>query len=501
MANNDISQYYKMVGGLDLTSDTQFATLSGGTKLEYKPTRDRYIKNANYSNVFDKASSDAVSIITNADESGICRYFGADGKQLGTFGVGRRDIDTSGLISTIEDADSNGSCICKNSDGEQIDTFKCHVPVENKKKILGYGVRETLATVDGVDITVTIPKPNPSTGEYLSYYPKFGNGYYTKLEYHQDGDILKGAASTPYIVKISDGDGWYLITRSTNNDAAMGVDLITNSSKSSWGTIIDWDAMASACNCSVNDLKNISNTNHGTWGYGGDRTGTYPDGTSFNKGDIILKHPISDYDELVVVYCADEGQSVNTYVWKSEILIEMMTEPRKIINFINQDYWEWYINTCNHPTRPSTPLDPENPRLYCNVQDCGIVEIYGVKYAGKVQTSDTALSAFNARLAEIENKIASGDIGGSSSSGFDGDFEYGGYYMRSTDGGTSEVGQEYSGFDLVPDVSISTGTVEYPKGSFGAGRFICTSRSYVNISNSSNGLCISKDIGKFKRIG
>lgn len=110
MANNNISQYYKVDGGTDLTSDSQFSALGAGTKLIYKPTCDKYIKNANYSNVFDKANSGAVGKIGDANDNGVSTYYGTDGTPLGTFKCGLPIIGTDGATN-VNPISQNGSIL------------------------------------------------------------------------------------------------------------------------------------------------------------------------------------------------------------------------------------------------------------------------------------------------------------------------------------------------------------------------------------------------------
>ena len=110
MASNNISKYYKVDNGLDLTSDTQFATLSANEKIVYKPSGEKYIKNADYSNVFDKTNTyeeieervntKVISRIDDADTNGVCSYYNNVGSALGTFKCGLDQIHGVEKIST-----------------------------------------------------------------------------------------------------------------------------------------------------------------------------------------------------------------------------------------------------------------------------------------------------------------------------------------------------------------------------------------------------------------
>src|SRR5574344_1034507 len=139
MASNNIFQYYKVDGGTNLTSDTQFSALGTGTKLIYKPSGEKYIKNSNYSNVFDKTN---------------------------TFGELEEKVDTN-IIAKIDDADGNGVCSCKNNNNTQIDTFTCHISKTSNNPTLSWGQTSTIGTIDGTPLTVKMP-PNPDTNTIYS---------------------------------------------------------------------------------------------------------------------------------------------------------------------------------------------------------------------------------------------------------------------------------------------------------------------------------------------
>lgn len=181
MANSGVSQHFKIDGGLDLSSDSQFATLGANTKIVYKPSGEKYIKNPNYSNVFDKTDtfgdleadikSKAVNRIVNSgNPDGATNYYSIDGTFLGSFksGVSPKDLSDglgdvkSTSISAIDDANASGVCSCKNTSGAQIDTFTCHIPVSNHNSSLAWGQQATIGYVDGKVLTINMPG-NPNT--------------------------------------------------------------------------------------------------------------------------------------------------------------------------------------------------------------------------------------------------------------------------------------------------------------------------------------------------
>src|SRR5574344_502645 len=186
MASNNIFQYYKVDGGTDLTSDTQFSALGTGTKLIYKPSGEKYIKNSNYSNVFDKTNTfgelenglkaNAVGRIENTNHpDGTTNYYSIDGTKLGSFksGVSPNDLNSVRLasIAKIDDADGNGVCSCKNNNNTQIDTFTCHISKTSNNPTLSWGQTSTIGTIDGIPLTVKMPV-NPDTNTTYSA----GNG-------------------------------------------------------------------------------------------------------------------------------------------------------------------------------------------------------------------------------------------------------------------------------------------------------------------------------------
>lgn len=157
MASNNISKYYKVDSGLDLTSDSQFATLSANEKIVYKPSGEKYIKNSNYSNVFDKTDTfGELESKINTNNTSITKL--------------EEKVDTK-VIAKIDDADGNGVCSCKNNNNTQIDTFACHISKTSNNPTLSWGQTSTIGTVDGTPLTVKMPA-NPDTNTIYSA----GNG-------------------------------------------------------------------------------------------------------------------------------------------------------------------------------------------------------------------------------------------------------------------------------------------------------------------------------------
>lgn len=57
MAINDISQYFTLDNGTQIANDNTFASLAANTRIKNKNTGSTFIKNSNYSNVFDRVST------------------------------------------------------------------------------------------------------------------------------------------------------------------------------------------------------------------------------------------------------------------------------------------------------------------------------------------------------------------------------------------------------------------------------------------------------------
>ena len=153
-------------------------------------------------------------------------------------------------------------------------------------------------------------------------------------------------------------------------------------------SIIAWDRMAVACNTTVADLKNIRL--HELWGgagyssaYGGDINGTHADGSEFRHGDIILNCNLyHTFDEIMIIYCKDDGSWINSVIWKGFELTHMFQTFRRF-NLLKQDCFYWDVNGSG-ASRPSKPFrDPDNqlyPTLLVDDNNCGIIDILGIKY-------------------------------------------------------------------------------------------------------------------------
>lgn len=225
MANNGVSQHFKVDKGLDLTSDSQFATLSANEKIVYKPSGEKYIKNPNYSNVFDKTISIDVGDL--------------------------EDKVNTKTVAKITDTDSNGIVSYYNIENTKLGSFKCKVPatVVNNAPALSWGQTSTIGTVDGTSLTVRMPdSPTITYGvatqtsnglmsssdktkldgitldKYLTYTPQ-NSGYYYTVEYKTKGATIPSSDTsngTKYPVS-----GWYIIGKDKNGAAQHSHELLS----------------------------------------------------------------------------------------------------------------------------------------------------------------------------------------------------------------------------------------------------------------------------------
>ena len=119
------------------------------------------------------------------------------------------------------------------------------------------------------------------------------------------------------------------------------------------------------------EVRSIKNTTYGITAYGGGAGGT------LSQGDIVLKESYENYDALFVEWTSDSGN------WHASCIIPMWQfkfdmDTKGIVQLIRDTYAaRWNIRGRNAATTPSTTKRLE---IWPDGQDCGIIEIYGVKY-------------------------------------------------------------------------------------------------------------------------
>ena len=135
--------------------------------------------------------------------------------------------------------------------------------------------------------------------------------------------------------------------------------------------LIDWAAMNAANG--GHDVRNINNTTYGIKAYGGDSGG------SLGRGDIILKSSYENYDALLIEYTDDSGSFNHSQIWPMWQFKRMMNTKGLTELFTNDDIY-WKICGRRHPSTPSTAYRIEVAPGSDYIQNCGIIEIYGITY-------------------------------------------------------------------------------------------------------------------------
>ena len=281
MASNNISKYYKVDKGLDLTSDSQFATLSANEKIVYKPSGEKYIKNSNYSNVFDKTDT------FGELEDTLGELEDTLGELEDTLGELESKVNNTNtnvtkleekvdtkVIAKIDDADGNGVCSCKNNNNTQIDTFACHISKTSNNPTLSWGQTSTIGTVDGTPLTVKMPaNPSQDLTEYIStrgYNPTGDSQYRVFLEYHTK--LVDGSSNPEQWSET----GWYIVVRSPGTGLPYEKYLIfTNPPRTSDSSTGEWSTFYFAEEKEVgnvvsgsdlfNDYDRTSSVGSGSW--------------------------------------------------------------------------------------------------------------------------------------------------------------------------------------------------------------------------------------------
>ncbi|WP_307977966.1 hypothetical protein [uncultured Phascolarctobacterium sp.] len=141
--------------------------------------------------------------------------------------------------------------------------------------------------------------------------------------------------------------------------------------------LIDWDTMKTRNGGT--DVRNINNTSTGIKAYGGDSSfPTTSGGSDSRKGTIMLKESYTLYDKILVVGNNDSGTYSSYTLWDVWELQKAFSEGSYLNFFGTSDqYWGLYSGvqsgTTTHPLSTDTVW-------YTEIQNCSIIEIYGVKY-------------------------------------------------------------------------------------------------------------------------
>ena len=123
--------------------------------------------------------------------------------------------------------------------------------------------------------------------------------------------------------------------------------------------LIDWEAMKRQ-NSNV-DVRNINNTGTGI-------VGTYTD------NPILLKESYKNYDKVVIIATDTQGKHRLPVIYETWLLTFLFDQKNGFSLFDVYSFY-WKLNSVTNTSNPST--DTQWRRYE---QNCGIVEIYGIKY-------------------------------------------------------------------------------------------------------------------------
>lgn len=141
--------------------------------------------------------------------------------------------------------------------------------------------------------------------------------------------------------------------------------------------LIDWDTMKTRNGGT--DVRNINNTSTGIKAYSGDSSfPTTSGGSDSRKGTIMLKESYTLYDKILVVSSNDSGNIEKYTIFDVWELQKAFSEGYRF--YLSDDdagYWVIFSGvqsgTTTHPLSTDTVW-------YTEIQNCSIIEIYGVKY-------------------------------------------------------------------------------------------------------------------------
>lgn len=166
----------------------------------------------------------------------------------------------------------------------------------------------------------------------------------------------------------------------SNDFAFVKTDLLNKLAGNTTPTLvalIDWDTMKTRNGGT--DVRNINNTSTGIKAYGGDASFPTTSGGSDNmKSTIMLKESYTLYDKILVVSSGDRGDIEKYTIFNVWELQKAFSEGyRFYISHDDADYWVVFSGvqsgTTTHPLSTDTIW-------YTEIQNCSIIEIYGVKY-------------------------------------------------------------------------------------------------------------------------
>ena len=135
--------------------------------------------------------------------------------------------------------------------------------------------------------------------------------------------------------------------------------------------LINWDLMATENNGV--DARNIRNAESGVIACGGENTSK----SGYGKSCILLKQVYTDFDKILVLGCDDAGSFCTRQVFDKWEL-DLMFANSLSFNVINDQDINWRIFGGKKGTYAGELSAGKVWRTHS--QNCGIVEIYGIKY-------------------------------------------------------------------------------------------------------------------------
>lgn len=155
-------------------------------------------------------------------------------------------------------------------------------------------------------------------------------------------------------------------------------DMLAGNTAPTLVALVDWNTMK--IRNGGTDVRDINNTSKGIKAYGGGAYSfpTTAGGRDTAQGTIMLKESYTLYDKILVVHTGNDGDFLKYTIFNVWELQKAFYEGYRF--YLSNDdscYWIIYSGVNSGTT---THLLSTDTIWYTNNQNCGIVEIYGIKY-------------------------------------------------------------------------------------------------------------------------
>lgn len=138
--------------------------------------------------------------------------------------------------------------------------------------------------------------------------------------------------------------------------------------------LIDWDNMAFKAN--VADVRIINNVTTGIKAYGGDYS-------LLHTGDIYLKENFTNYPRIMVVWTNDTGGVLHSTIWETWELDYLLGQSSGWTSLFKCQYSNYYWGVYGYEySQTISGIEYKTAKNYFftnGLQNCGIVEIYGLQ--------------------------------------------------------------------------------------------------------------------------